>query len=50
MWRLLGREVLLGFLSEVPVNVLNLIQDSVPCEEAPSLYNQVEYGKLDEKK
>ena len=22
----------------------------MPCEEAPSLYNQVEYGKLDEKK
>jgi len=28
----------------------NYEQDSVPCEEAPSLYNQVEYGKLDEKK
>lgn len=25
----------------------NYEQDSIPCDQAPSLYNTVEYGKID---
>jgi hypothetical protein len=27
----------------------NYEQDSIPCPEAPSLYNQIEYGRIEKK-